>query len=184
MAGGTQSHLKSNTSYPPEMLGGYKQNLVHTRTRERSSDPNKRLSQTCLWLFQSLRHASAVACHGDRGSDSSSPGRREVWPKSSWRTSPLVPINIEPPGRRCTNCRISIPKEFSHCCKSSRSHNRLPNLGILDWESPGNLTLTVSRTWYRTCTGLGKQRLLVGTNIKVYPPGPRRKEQWPHKRLS
>ena len=36
---------------------------------------------------------------------------------------------------------------------------------------------------YRTFTGLGN-RLLEGTNQTLCAPGPRRKEQWPHKRLS
>ena len=37
----------------------------------------------------------------------------------------------------------NIPKKFSHCCKGSESHFRLPSLGIWqrDWESPGNLKL-------------------------------------------
>ena len=37
---------------------------------------------------------------------------------------------------------------------------------------------------YRTSTGLGKQRLLEGTNKTLCTPGPRGKEQWPNKRLS
>ena len=36
---------------------------------------------------------------------------------------------------------------------------------------------------YRTYTGLGN-RLLEGTNKTLCTPGPRRKEQWPHKRLT
>ena len=47
--GGTQSCLKSN-SYLPGTLGGHKQNLVCIGLREGSSDPHKRLSQTCLWV--------------------------------------------------------------------------------------------------------------------------------------
>ena len=40
-----------------------------------------------------------------------------------------------------------IPKKFSHSCKGSRPHIRLPSLGIWqrDWESPGKLTLKYSR---------------------------------------
>ena len=36
-----------------------------------------------------------------------------------------------------------ISKKFSYCCKSSRAHNRFPNLRIWqkDWGPPGNLTL-------------------------------------------
>ena len=57
--------------------------------------------------------------------------------------------------------RTIIPKKFSYCCKSSRLHNRFPNLGIQQRNciSPGNLTLKVSRIYYRTSTELGKQTL-------------------------
>ena len=45
--------------------------------------------------------------------------------------------------------RTIIPKKFSHCCKSSRLHNKFPNLGIQQRNCipPGNLTLKVSRIW-------------------------------------
>ena len=53
--------------------------------------------------------------------------------------------------------RTTIPKRFSHCCESFRSHDRLPNpgtdnpLGIWVWRS-GEFD-------YRTSTGLMKQTL-------------------------
>ena len=50
------------------------------------------------------------------------------------------------------------------------------------WESPGNLTLEASGIWLQNYTVLGKQTL--GTNETLCSPGPRRKEQWPHKRLT
>ena len=37
---------------------------------------------------------------------------------------------IEPPSTRATNWRTIIPKKFSHCCESSRAHNRFPNQEI------------------------------------------------------
>ena len=37
---------------------------------------------------------------------------------------------------------------------------------------------------YRSSTELGKQELFEGTNKILCAPGPRRKEQWPHKRLT
>ena len=45
--------------------------------------------------------------------------------------------------------QIIMPKKFSHCCESSRAHNRFPNLGIQqrDWEPPGNLILKASGLW-------------------------------------
>ena len=41
--------------------------------------------------------------------------------------------------------------KFLHCCKSSKPHNRLSNLGLWqrDWESPGNLTLNVRGIWFQ-----------------------------------
>ena len=54
---------------------------------------HKRLSQTCLWVSERLlwRHGSAVACHRERDSGYSRPGRCSMWHKSSWRRSPLAP---------------------------------------------------------------------------------------------
>ena len=90
----------------------------------------------------------------------------------------------EPPQRH-TNRRI-IPNIFSHCWESSRTHNRFPNLGIWqrDWEPPRefdsggqwDLIIELTQHW--------GNRLLEGTNKTLCTPGPRRKEQWPHKRLS
>ena len=44
---------------------------------------------------------------------------------------------------------IITPKEFLNCCKGSRPHIRLPNLGIQqrDWVSPGNLALKIIWSW-------------------------------------
>ena len=74
-------------------LEGTNKTLCAQGPSERNSDPHKRLSQTCLWVFEYLlwRYASAVICHRDRGSGCSRPGRRGVWHKSSWRISPLAP---------------------------------------------------------------------------------------------
>ena len=66
--------------------------LCALRPRERTSDPHKRLSQACLRVFEGLlrRCGSAVARYRDKGTSSSSPGRCNVRPKSSWRSSPLA----------------------------------------------------------------------------------------------
>ena len=55
--------------------------------------PNKRLSQTCLWVFEGLlwRPGLAVAWHGDRDSSSSSPRRCGMRHQSSWTRLPLAP---------------------------------------------------------------------------------------------
>ena len=45
-----------------------------------------------------------------------------------------------------------------------------------DWESPGNPNLNSAGFDYRTSTGLGKQRLLEGTNKNLLAAGPRRKK--------
>ena len=54
-----------------------------------------------------------------------------------------------PLSRWPTICRTIIPRKFSHCWESCRTHNRFPNLGIWqrDWEPPGNLTSKASGIW-------------------------------------
>ena len=76
---------------------------------------------------------------------------------------------IEPPGGQSTNWRTIIPNKFSHCCKSSRPHNRLPNLRIQqkDWESSGNLTLKVSGIWLRSFHRTGETETLGGEKSKT-----------------
>ena len=67
---------------------------------------------------------------------------------------------------------------------SSRTHNRSPNLGIWqrDRESPGNLTLEASGIWLQNFHRTGEtDSWKAQTTLSA--PGPRRKEQWPHKRL-
>ena len=53
------------------------------------------------------------------------------------------------------------PKKFSHCCKSSRTHNRFPSLGVWqrDWEHMGIWLWRPVGFYYRTCTGLRKQTI-------------------------
>ena len=41
----------------------------------------------------------------------------------------IISPTIESPSRQPTNWRTIIPKKFSHCSKSSKAHNRFPNLG-------------------------------------------------------
>ena len=145
------------------MLEGCKQNFVHTKTQGKEQWPQKRRSQTCLWVLQ--RHGSAAACGADRGSGCSSPGRC-MWCKSSWRRSPLAP----------QNWRRVRPKKFSHCCKSSRAHNRFPNLRIQQryWEPPGNLTLKASGIWLQNFhRKVWENRLWEGTNKALCAPGER-----------
>ena len=67
----------------------------------------------------------------------------------------------EPLSRQPTNWRTIVPMKFLHCCESSRTHNRFPNLwiGQRDCVPPGNLTLEAVGFDDRTFTGLGKQTL-------------------------
>ena len=117
------------------MLGGLKQNFVHTRTQ----GPHKRLSQTCLWVFECLlwRYGSALACVG--------PGTLAEADQESMAHE----SHCRAREQTTTNQRTMIPKKFSHCCERSRAHNIFHNLGICqrDWEPPGNLTLKASGIW-------------------------------------
>ena len=92
-------------------LEGTNKNLCPPGPRERSSDPHKRLSQTCLWVFEKLlrRHGSAAACHKDRQSGSSSPGRRGLWHKSFWRWSSLAPLQSWWERNSCTVAKVLGP---------------------------------------------------------------------------
>ena len=51
------------------LLEGTNKTLCALGPKERRSDCHKRLSQTCLCMFDDLLcgHGTAVACHGDRG---------------------------------------------------------------------------------------------------------------------
>ena len=71
---------------------GANRTLCTPGPRERSNDPHKRLSQTCLCVFESLlwRHGSAVTSRGDRRSVCSSYWRCGIWHKSFWRRLPLA----------------------------------------------------------------------------------------------
>ena len=79
-----------------------------------------------------------------------------------------------------------IPKKFSHSCKGSRPHIRLPNLGIWqrDWKSPGKLTLKYSRIQCQNFHRTRRNTFKKGTHKTLYTPGLRGKYQWPHKRLN
>ena len=111
---------------------------------------------------------SAVACHVDRGSCCSSPGRLSLWYKSSWRRLQLAPQQSHQAGDPQTGeqlqqrsshtvAKILRPTtDFSTWGSSKGTEN--PQ-GILLWGPVGFHD--------RISTGLGKQRLLEGTkNLK------------------
>ena len=126
-----------------------------------------------------------MACHGDRGSGCSRPGRHGAHHKSSCQEVAFSPT-IEPLSRWPTNWRTIIAKKFSHCYKSPRTHNRFPSLGKsgrgtenaweFDLEDQWDFITELPQKW--------GNRLLKGTNKTLCAPGSRKKEQWPHKRLS
>ena len=164
---------------------GANKTLRASGPRKRNGDPHKRLSQTCLRVSEPFlrRHGSALACPEDRALAAADWG---VWHLAKVLLEEVsISPTTEPPSRGPTDWRTIIPKKFSHCCKSYRAHNRLPNLGIRrrDWEPPGNLTLEASEIWLQSFHRAGKQTL-KGTNKTLCPPEPRRKEQGPHRRLS
>ena len=94
--------------------------LVHTRMQR----PHRDWARPAFECLSPAEAGSAAVCHGDRGCGRSRPGRLSVWHKST-----------EPPSRWPTNWTTIISKTFSHCCKSSKTHNRVPSLRIWqrDW---------------------------------------------------
>ena len=127
-----------------------------------SSDPHKRLSQTCLWVSEGLlwRNESAVACPGHRNSGSSSCGRCNMWPESSWRRSSLAPLwshrvgdsqigDQSYQGSSHTVVKVLGPTADFPTCGSSKGAEYIQGI----W-----LSRSVGFD-YRTSKGLGKQTL-------------------------
>ena len=87
-------NIKSQTHY--RCSEGANKTSCTPGPREWSSDLHKRLSQTCLSVFEwpLRRHESAVTCHGDGGSGCSRPGRRGMWHRFFWRRLPLAPVSL------------------------------------------------------------------------------------------
>ena len=85
-----------------------------------------------------------------------------------------------------TNCRTIKPKSSHNVTKVLGPTTDFPTWGSgKRTENPQGMWLWRPAGFdYRTSTGLGKQRLLESTNKTSRAPGPRRKEQWPHKRLN
>ena len=144
------------------LLDGTNKTLCTPGLRERSSDPHKRLSQTCLWVSEGLlwRNESAVARHGHRSSGSSSCGRRNMWPECSWRRSSLAPLwshrmgdsqigEQSYQGSSQTAVKVLGPRADFPTCGSSKGT-----------EYPQGIWLSRSVGFdYRTSKGLGKQTL-------------------------
>ena len=101
-----------------------------------------------------------------------------LWPHRLQHTRPPRPSPT--PGARSNSCPLSRRSQLtisSSVVPFSSYAQSFPASGS------GNLTLKVSgiqlQNFHRTV-----QRLWEGTNKTLCAPGPRRKDQWPHKRLS
>ena len=158
-----------------------KQTLCEPGTK----DPT-RLSQTCLWVFECLlqRYRSAVACHRDWGSGCSRPEqRRGIWHLSSWRRSLLSHHRAtEQMTHKLGN---NYTKKFFHCWESCRASNGFPNLGIWqrNWEPPREFDFEIQWDMIIELHRTGEAEM-EGTKKILGTLWPRRKEQWPQKRLS
>ena len=135
MVGGVKSCLESKLR-PPEMLRGFKQNLVWTRTR----GTHKRLSQICLWVFECLLqwHGSTVACHGNRGSGCSRPRRQSMWasPEGHRADNPQIGEQLNQRSSRTVAKVLGPTTDFPAWSIQQR-----------DWKAPGSLTLKYSGIW-------------------------------------
>ena len=143
------------------MLGGHK-----WESRRDSLQP-KRLNQICVWVSPAETQVSSGLSWG-QGLVCSSLGGVACGISPLGRVT--ISFTIEAPSRQPTNLKTLIPKKLLHYCKTSRAHNRFPNLGILQrvWELPGNLTLKASGIWLQnfhrtgeTDTGGHKQNLVL-----------------------
>ena len=137
--------------------------------------PHKTLSQTCLWVSSVEIWVSSVLS----------------WEQDLWLQQTLeaqcVSSTIKLPSRQHKNWRTIIPNKFSHCCESSRAHNRFPNLGMgMGQRNPKELDFETSGIWLKNFhrTGETVTSHLESSNKTVCEPGPRGKEQWPQKKLS
>ena len=139
MVGGAQLCLEWNLRPARD---AWRANFEHTGTQERSSDSTRDWARPA---FECL----SVSCEGTG----------QQWPAAgTWALtaaglgvvacgiSPLggghISSTVELPSRPSINWGTIIPKKFLHCCKSSRAHNRYPNLGSQqkDWEPPEKQT--------------------------------------------
>ena len=162
----------------------------HTRQRclEGSNKPcvhqdpetPQRLSQTYLSVFECLllRYGSPVVCSRGRSSGCSRPGSPSLWYKPSWRKSSLTP----PYSHQADDPQTAeqLYQIHSHTVKKVLGPmTNFPTWGSGKWtENPQGIWL-----WRAENPQDWGNRLLEGTNKTLCIPGPRRKGQWPHKRL-
>ena len=163
-------------------------NLIHNREAQRAptkpcvhqdpgtpqeTEPHLPFS---VWVSSMAAYVSSVL-----------PWEQGLWLQQTWEVWCVSPT-IEPPSRQLTNWRTikQLYQRSSHTVVKVLG----PTTDFPTWESSKE-TENPQGIWfwrpvgfdYRTYTGLGKQTL-GGHNKTLCAPGPRRKEQWPHKRMS
>ena len=141
-------------------IQSWHKHCVQPGPRERRRDLHKRLSQTCLWVFECpmQRRGSPMACCWDRGSSSSRPGWRSMWNKLSWRRSPLAPQDSLQPGDSQTG-EQSYQRSPHTVAEVLGPTTDFPTWGFSKGTEnpPGNFTLKVSGIWLQTSAGLGNR---------------------------
>ena len=129
-----------------------------------------------LWVFGYLlwRHGSAVVCHGGRGSCYSRSGRHGVWvpPQNHWAEN----LQSEEQLHQRSFHRVAKVLEPTVDFLIWGSSKETKNPRESDYEGQWNLIIKLPQNW--------GERLLEDTNKTLCTAGPRRKEQWPHRRLS
>ena len=78
-------------------------------------------------------------------------------------------------------CSYTVQKNFLHCCKSSRTHNRFFNLGIWqrDWEPPREFVFEGSGIWLQNFYSTEETDSWRAQKKPYVKPGPRRKSSDP-----
>ena len=196
MVGGAKSHLESNTIPARDTWRDQTKPCVH-------QDPEtpQRLSHNCVECLpvkvqtpQRLSH-NCVECLPVKVQVSSGlPQGQGLWVQETWSHSLW-----DKPSRRRSPLILPQSRWADHPQIVEQLHQRNPctakNVLGSPKDSPtwglGKGTKNPQGIWlwrpvgfdYRNYTRLWKQ-LLKGTNKTLCIPGPRRKEQWPHKRLT
>ena len=106
-----------------------------------------------------------------------------VWHKSCWRRLPLAPFSCwadnpqtgEQLYQRSSHTVVKVLGPTTDF-PTWGSGKKTENPREFDFEDQCDLITEIAQDW--------GNRLLEGTNKTLCTPGPRRKEQWPHQRLS
>ena len=183
----TISHVKGQRS-PNKTVGGAKSRLEsnpipardawRAQRKPAQQESPQTLSQACLWVPECLlrRHRSAVAGRRGRGSACGRPGSHSVWHKPFKKRSPWTPPYSRQADDRQTAEQL--------CQRNPHTDKKV--LGpTIDFQ-PGDQAKGLRTPKEYDFGGQWDliTRHLEGTNKTLCAPGPRRKEQWPRKRLT